>query len=46
MAIDTTVMGHQSGITYSEKQVLQYQQAVANGFEGTIEQFLEYRDYT
>lgn len=43
--MDKTVMQYEENGTYTEQQQLEYQQAVEKGFSGTIEEFLQYRDY-
>ena len=45
--MDQSIMKHdEQDINFQEKLIEQYQQAVKNGFEGTVNEYLAYRDYT
>ena len=41
-----TVMEHNQEQTVTEKRQQEYQEAIANGFQGTYQEYLQYRDYT
>ena len=45
MATDTSVMQHEEDSSFEDKITSEYLNAVANGFQGTKEEYLALRDY-